>query len=60
MKGIFHSVELRNCLLSIKTTFILCLGNKLIWKLAHVGSGLPLRVVSSEVGVGGSRGAQNL
>lgn len=56
MKGIFHFAELRNCLLSIKTTFILCFGNKLIWKLAHLGSSLPLTVVSSETGVSGSGG----
>lgn len=42
MKGIFHFAELRNCLLSIKTTFILCFDNKLIWKLVHLDGGLHL------------------
>ena len=46
MKGIFHFAELRNCLLSIKTTFILCFDNKLIWKLVHLGNGLHLNWLS--------------
>ena len=46
MKGIFHFAELRNCLLSIKTTFILCFDNKLIWKLVHLGDGLHLNWLS--------------
>lgn len=66
MKGIFHFAELGNCLLNIKTTFILCFDNKLIWKLVHLDNGLHLnwlfllRLVGvGGRGVGGATGVQS-